>query len=223
MATDGEIVVLIDDSDYLPSNEDNQTGDKVIPTNEESCIDKYSPKIPKLQSGSNNPEPADAEDPTAKPSPQSPSPDSSMVPVREEDDESISLILLSAEEPTVQDIIAQQSKEPPELWTRNFSKSEGYITYLSRIWVPPAIRAKLVDAVHLLPPYHHPRAQKMHTLISKLYNWEGMWNYLTSYVKSCYICQLVQSRKASSHQTSRRHPIHEPFDYVYIDFWGPLI
>ena len=34
------------------------------------------------------------------------------------------------------------------------------------------LETRIMDAVHLLPPMWHPRAQRMKRIIARLYNWE---------------------------------------------------
>lgn len=227
MSQDDELVVLIEEDENQPilEEDDNPHNPIVVDTKcpgGERHSETHITNISKIQ------ELMDSE-PTVAPTEHMVSTDPRSYlwenPTRhtkERDEDDDPLLVRSIREPTVQEIISLQAQEPPTEWNRSFSRAGGYIYYLSRVWVPLSLRAKLVDAVHLLPPYFHPRARKMYTLLGRLYNWEGMWSFLTSYVKACYVCQLVQSRKIMPNITLRKHPVQDPFEYVYADLWGPI-
>lgn len=124
--------------------------------------------------------------------------------------------------PTLEEIILQQEKELPTPITKGMYKTKGKWFYIHRIWVPPSLRERLLDAVHFSPPLWHPRAQRMKRVIQRLYNWCRLTEDTQEYVRSCLSCQRTKPGKGLQTLKERGHPVDDPFATIYFDFWGPI-
>ena len=100
--------------------------------------------------------------------------------------------------------------------------NEGVWYYLNGIWVPPSLRGRILDSVHLRPPLWHPRAQRTKRIIARLYNWEGLQLDVENYVRSCLTCQRTHPGLGIKDYKTYSHPVRRPFEAIYMDFWGPL-
>ena len=125
-------------------------------------------------------------------------------------------------EPTYAEIVAQQSKELPEVWPKGLCIKNCTYIYLNGVYVPESYRHPLLDALHLLPPLIHPSATKMVSLLRRLYNWPHLYQDVNNYVRTCITCQRLRPGLGITNYTPRTHPIRGPFESLYIDFLGPL-
>ena len=130
---------------------------------------------------------------------------------------------LRQEEPTLQEVLdAQKDFEFPEVKQKGMRRNEGIWYYLNGIWVPPTLRTRILDGVHLRPPLWHPRAQRMKRIIARLYNWEGLQGDVEQYVRSCLVCQRTHPGLGIKDFAEFTHPVKRPFEAIYMDFWGPV-
>ena len=89
-------------------------------------------------------------------------------------------------------------------------------------WVPPSLRGRVLDSVHLSPLYNHPGSGKMLKLLKQMYQWKGMSQDVSTYISSCLTCQRNRPRFTSLEQHSRMHPMVAPNHMLYMDVWGPV-
>ena len=59
-------------------------------------------------------------------------------------------------EPDITEVIAAQEAELPKPLYKGMYKADNKWFYMNGLWVPPSLRARIMDAVHLLPPLWHP-------------------------------------------------------------------
>ena len=126
-------------------------------------------------------------------------------------------------EPTLEEIRLQQNLDPPkEFNPKLFSTSNNMLIYNRRLWVPPALRLRLLDVVHLSYPCWHPGSRKMLSILKNLYYWKDITSDIGQYLRSCLTCQRIKLTAVIRTDPIRRHPVDGPFQSVYIDLWGPI-
>lgn len=94
------------------------------------------------------------------------------IEIEEEDDDPIWVdqCISDLMEPTPNEIIEAQKEELPPVLPRGMYLRDGRYIYMNGIWVPPSLRSRLLEAIHLLPPLWHPSAKKMLMVLKRLYN-----------------------------------------------------
>jgi transposase InsO family protein len=138
---------------------------------------------------------------------------------------SIYHFLEGADFPSLEEILEQQRREPPPapLTKSYFRDSKGRIGYLTGLWIPPSLRLRILDSVHLQIPLLHPGQKKMMTLLKRMYCWPGMHDDVRDYLESCLFCQRTRPRFINSDYQYKPHPMTGPFQHIYVDIWGPIL
>jgi hypothetical protein len=68
------------------------------------------------------------------------------------------------------ELLQAQQEQPPNLSEKGyFTDAKGRIGYLQGFWVPPTMRRRVLDSVHLSTPYLHPGAARMRTEEERLH------------------------------------------------------
>jgi transposase InsO family protein len=124
------------------------------------------------------------------------------------------------DEPDINEVISTQESELPKPLLKGMFKTEGKWFYMNGVWVPPSLRFRLLDAVHLMPPFWHPRAQRMKRILARLYNWEGLQREVELYVRSCLTCQRTHPGLGITKFKEFKHPMDEAFSTIYVDIWS---
>jgi RNase H-like domain found in reverse transcriptase/Reverse transcriptase (RNA-dependent DNA polymerase)/Integrase zinc binding domain/Integrase core domain len=119
--------------------------------------------------------------------------------------------------PDMQTIIREQGGTAPP--GRGFVQSGSIIYYRNGVWVPPKFRKMVIAACHTLPPYCHPGVKRTRSNILKVFNWEGVHEDVTQYVRGCIVCQRSRPGVERLQGLLQTHPIPKAFEVVYLDFW----
>lgn len=125
--------------------------------------------------------------------------------------------------PSIEEILLEQKKEVKFPMTKAYIKDEmDRISYLNGLYVPKNLRIKILDSFHLSPPFWHPGAKKMKSLIIRAFNWPLLHQDITRYLQSCLTCARSKSKISKKRYIGQPHPLENPFSNLYIDFWGPF-
>lgn len=143
-------------------------------------------------------------------------------PQLREETSSVPLSISDVFEPTCEEILRQQMTELPDPLSKGLTLRNGRYIYLNGIWVPPSLRLRLLDAIHLLPPLVHPSGRKMVQVLRRLYNWPGLQQDVAKYIQGCVSCQRVRPGLGIANVEVKKHPVEGPFEKVYMDFWGEV-
>jgi transposase InsO family protein len=119
--------------------------------------------------------------------------------------------------PDLQTIIQSQGNDTPP--GRGFINKEKIIYYRNGLWVPDKFRIQVIAACHSLPPYCHPGVKRTRSNILKVFNWPGLHDDVTRYVRGCIICQRSRPGVERLQGLLQTHPIPSAFEVVYLDFW----
>jgi transposase InsO family protein len=119
--------------------------------------------------------------------------------------------------PNLTEILAAQPGELPE--GRGYLKRGDILYYRNGIWPPETFRTKIIAACHSLPPYCHPGVRRTKSNILKVFNWAGLHEDVTRYVRACLICQRSRPGLERLQGIVHTHPIPGVFQTVYLDFW----
>lgn len=143
--------------------------------------------------------------------------------VEEEDDlEDRSVYFLQDEKichvPLIEEILAAQRQVECPVGKGYFVR-EGVTFYHNGIWVPPAIRLRIIQACHSLTPLLHGGAKKTKSTIQKVFNWKGLHDDVAEFIKSCLSCQRVRPGLERLQGWFRTHPVPAPLDTLYLDLW----
>ena len=66
------------------------------------------------------------------------------------------------------ELLAAQVAERPDLGRGFIEDYEGRIGYMGGFWVPPSLRGRVLDSIHLSGPYNHPGSGKMLKLLKRM-------------------------------------------------------
>jgi Reverse transcriptase (RNA-dependent DNA polymerase)/RNase H-like domain found in reverse transcriptase/Integrase zinc binding domain/Integrase core domain/Aspartyl protease len=119
--------------------------------------------------------------------------------------------------PKLTDILAAQPTLPPI--DRGFVQKNNIIYYRNGVWVPEEFRLPVIAACHSLAPYCHPGVKRTKSNILKVFNWSGLHDDVTHYVRSCIICQRMRPGLERVQGLLQTHPIPCAFETIYMDFW----
>lgn len=120
--------------------------------------------------------------------------------------------------PTLEDVMEAQKAEALPVG-RGYLRREDTVYYRNGLWVPPTLRNKLIAACHLLPPFCHCGVKKTKATLLKVFNWPGLHEEVTAYVRSCLPCQRMRPGIERIQGMLKTHPQYGPFEMVYVDFW----
>ena len=112
---------------------------------------------------------------------------------------------------------AQQGEETPS--GRGYIVRGKTVHYRGGLWVPMRLRKKVVAACHLLPPIYHPGIKRTKNLILRVFNWPGLHDDVTNYIKGCLICQRQRGNALSNPGRYIHNPAEGAFMILHIDFW----
>lgn len=121
--------------------------------------------------------------------------------------------------PTIGEVTKAQQEEP-------LPRGRGYYTrdaitfYRNGIWAPPALRTRIMSACHVLPPFCHSGVKKTKTIVLRAFNWAGLHMDVTHYIQGCLPCQRMRPGIERLQGLAKTHPIHAPFQAVYMDIWS---
>lgn len=92
-----------------------------------------------------------------------------------------------------------------------------------KVVVPKSMRTMLMKYFHDISMSAHWGIKKTIARISKNFTWEGMFNDVKQYVKSCELCQL--SKPAQNRQVGLMNskPPTKCLERLHIDIFGPLV
>ena len=124
--------------------------------------------------------------------------------------------------PTVEDVLAAQKTEPPR-WGRGYAARGAVIYYRGRLYVPPTLRNNVVACAHALHPLVHPGARKTKSTVLKAFNWPGLHQDVTTFIRGCLLCQRLRPGVEQLQGRVLAHPEGEAFERVYIDVWKATI
>ena len=122
--------------------------------------------------------------------------------------------------PSVEDVRQAQEGEPP-LWGKGYAKSdEGVIFYRGRMYVPPSLRQRIIDAAHQMNPLVHGGIRKTKATIYRVFNWPLMHQEVTKFVHGCLPCQRVRPGIEALQGALSRHQQTHIVEKVYVDVWS---
>jgi hypothetical protein len=126
--------------------------------------------------------------------------------------------------PTIKELsIAQAEYLSDDRPNRIQQTNDGPIVlYQNKMWVPPKLRLRVMDAIHYSLQYFHPGTKKMLTLIRRAFNWEGLSTDVHDYARACLTCLRTRKIHTMPQVLSGSHPITSPFQTMYMDHWGPI-
>lgn len=120
--------------------------------------------------------------------------------------------------PTIQDVLYLQQKEDKPSG-KGYAMRGSVLCYRNGVWVPQILRKQIIAASHLLPPYFHCGVKKTKSTILKAFNWPNLHQDVTDYVRGCLACQRMRPGLERLQGLASTHPIPEPFETVYLDYW----
>lgn len=103
---------------------------------------------------------------------------------------------------------------------RGYLQRGKTILYRNGIWVPEALRMKVVAACHLLPSVNHPGIKRTKNIILRVFNWPDLHGDVTEYVKSCLVCQRQRGNALTTAGRHLHDPLEGAFSILHIDFWS---
>lgn len=121
--------------------------------------------------------------------------------------------------PTIEEVVAAQKNCDLQPSVR-LTNRDGVWYYLGRIWVPEAMRSRVIASCHIMSPLQHPRVTKTSKLITRAFNWPYLHQDVVRFVQSCLTCQRLGSGRDHLQGLFRCHPVSGPFHKVYMDFWS---
>jgi Reverse transcriptase (RNA-dependent DNA polymerase)/RNase H-like domain found in reverse transcriptase/Integrase zinc binding domain/Integrase core domain len=113
-------------------------------------------------------------------------------------------------------ISAQPSKLPPG---RGFVRNDNIVYYRNGVWPPSEFRCQIIAACHSLPPHCHPGVKKTKSNVLKVFNWVGLHEDVTEYVRGCLVCQRSRPGLERLQGLIKTHPLPGVFQTIYLDFW----
>lgn len=133
-------------------------------------------------------------------------------------------VLFPTEFPSYQTIIQEQQAYHPKPSGKPFSTFRGVIYYNHRLWVPPALRSKVISACHITPPFRHIGHKKTQKVILQTCNWPGLYRDVSAFIQGCLACQQLRPRiEQYQGQFLQEPPSTHLFETVHIDHWGPCL
>ena len=121
--------------------------------------------------------------------------------------------------PTLEEVKEAQRQQPP-LWTKGFAARDGVVFYRGKMYVPPALRNRVLHACHTLNPVVHPGMRKTKATACRVFRWPGMDKDITDYVRSCLTCQRVRPGIERLQGMLQRHDVQGAFEKIYMDVWS---
>lgn len=121
--------------------------------------------------------------------------------------------------PSLEDIRkAQEADGCPQ--GHAYSKTGGLTFYHGLIYVPPALRWRVIAACHNLPPFRHPGVRRTKSMVKRVFNWPHSHADISRYIRSCLACQRIRAGRTRLQGLRSTHPIDAAFGRVYLDFWS---
>jgi hypothetical protein len=102
-----------------------------------------------------------------------------------------------------------------------YSLLDGVIRYKTKIWVGnnTALQTKLIAAFHASVMGGHSRIHTTHHRLKKLFHWQGMKQYVETFIKQCVVCQ--QAKHEFCKYPGLLQPLHipqRPWTDISMDF-----
>ena len=101
---------------------------------------------------------------------------------------------------------------------KSFTKLNDTLYYCNLIYVPPNLRYRILNALHM--ERLHPGIQKTKYDIKQHYIWIGMDKDIQNYISQCHICQMVKGHPKRTEM--QLYPKYKAFKCIHIDPAGPL-
>ena len=125
----------------------------------------------------------------------------------------------TTELPSIDEVLAAQKEtDMPE--GKGYFFRDGIWYFRNGIWVPPQLRQKIMAACHNLAPFRHPGVKRTKGLVARVFSWPNLHADITSYIRSCLICQQSRPGLDRLQGLFRAHPVPAPFQTVYLDYWS---
>lgn len=96
----------------------------------------------------------------------------------------------------------------------------SYKDHTYRIYVPATLRSEVLKHYHGY--YVHPGTWKMLNMIRRTYDWPGIVEDVSQYLRNCIECQVSKSRKRHLYGPMKSIKTTKPGEIVCVDFYGPL-
>ena len=98
----------------------------------------------------------------------------------------------------------------------------GVMMKTFKVWAPTSLRSGILRMAHDSALAGHQGVTKTIDRISKQWYWPTLSADVTNYVKSCVVCNQVNSRVAKYHELGQLTPSKFVNERVHIDLLGPL-
>lgn len=121
--------------------------------------------------------------------------------------------------PSIDDVL-QAQKEAALPTGKGYFTREGITYYYNGMWVPPILRKPIIWACHSFTPLLHSGTKKTKRVIMQVYNWKGIHDDVSSFIKSCLSCNQTRPGLERLQGLFRTHPMEGPFENLYIDLWS---
>ena len=96
---------------------------------------------------------------------------------------------------------------------------ESVVYHNSKVWVPAALRERVVREHHDPPTMGHPGSRKCLDLIRRTYSWPGITKHVGEWVKRCVLC--ARSKPDRSGNNGLLRPLQQaagPWSSISVDF-----
>lgn len=120
--------------------------------------------------------------------------------------------------PSLEQIKTAQQREPPPNGL-NIVRRDGIVFHMMKIWIPPSLRARIIETYHNQSPYHHPGIKRTLAAIRKVYSWPGLYSDAVRYIRSCLECQRLRPGIEHLQGMLAPHRIEGPFHTIYMDIY----
>ncbi len=104
---------------------------------------------------------------------------------------------------------------------REWKLENGILYYRDRVYIPEPMRVELLRAVHEPPVHGHGGISKMLKILQPHFYWTNMIGDISSFVKSCELCQKYKVAKTRGPLRPTPVPL-QVFEEISVDVIGPV-
>jgi hypothetical protein len=134
------------------------------------------------------------------------------------------------QDPALRKIVAhlEEKGQVPHAWEKaiqDFSLKDDLLMFKGKIYVPndKDIKTSIMELYHDSVLAGHPGQMQTMEMVSRMYTWPSMKNYIGQYVLECEDCQRNKNRHSKSHGLLQPLPIPDgPWQHISYDYIGEL-
>ncbi|KAH9466898.1 hypothetical protein Pst134EB_033244 [Puccinia striiformis f. sp. tritici] len=89
----------------------------------------------------------------------------------------------------------KRSYSPEERADKSLKEKDSVLWHGDRIFVPKALRVRLMKMYHDAPTVGHPGSSRTLSALTRTFSWPGVRRFVLDYVRSCDSCQRVKARR----------------------------